>query len=88
MSFNFLVIVLGLSLFEIISSIDNAIINAHILGTMPKKYQRIFLVWGIFFAVFVIRGVLLLQTGAAPSAIESNLKAYLEPAKRTQIKGA
>lgn len=36
----------------------------------------------------VIRGVLLLQTGAAPSAIESNLKAYLEPAKRAQIKGA
>jgi chemotaxis protein MotA len=35
----------------------------------------------------VIRGVLLLQTGVAPSAIESNLKAYLEPAKRTQIKG-
>lgn len=36
----------------------------------------------------VIRGVLLLQTGAAPSAMESNLKAYLEPAKRAQIKGA
>jgi len=36
----------------------------------------------------VIRGVLLLQTGAAPSALESNLKAYLEPAKRSQIKGA
>ena len=36
----------------------------------------------------VIRGVLLLQTGAAPSAIETNLKAYLEPAKRAQIKGA
>jgi chemotaxis protein MotA len=36
----------------------------------------------------VIRGVLLLQTGAAPSAIESNLKAYLEPAKRVRIKGA
>ncbi|OGR83892.1 MAG: hypothetical protein A2902_00460 [Elusimicrobia bacterium RIFCSPLOWO2_01_FULL_64_13] len=36
----------------------------------------------------VVRGVLLLQTGAAPSAIESNLKAYLEPAKRAQIKGA
>ena len=55
---HFLVVVLGLSLFEIISSIDNAIINAHVLGTMPKKYQRIFLVWGIFFAVFVVRGVL------------------------------
>ena len=36
----------------------------------------------------IIRGVLLLQTGAAPSALESNLKAYLEPAKRAQIKGA
>lgn len=36
----------------------------------------------------VIRGVLLLQSGAAPSAIENNLKAYLEPAKRAQIKGA
>src|SRR5262245_5825067 len=36
----------------------------------------------------VIRGVLLLQTGAAPSAIESNLKAYLEPAQRVKIKGA
>lgn len=35
----------------------------------------------------VIRGVLLLQTGAAPSAIESNLNAYLEPAKRAQVKG-
>ncbi|MBI4055451.1 MAG: MotA/TolQ/ExbB proton channel family protein [Elusimicrobia bacterium] len=30
----------------------------------------------------VIRGVLLLQTGAAPSMVEANLKAYLEPAKR------
>jgi len=55
---NFLITILGLSLFEIISSIDNAIINAHVLSTMPKKYQRIFLVWGIFFAVFVVRGLL------------------------------
>lgn len=36
----------------------------------------------------IIRGVLLLQIGAAPSALESNLKAYLEPSKRNQIKGA
>ena len=36
----------------------------------------------------VIRGVLLLHSGAAPTAIENNLKAYLEPAKRAQIKGA
>lgn len=36
----------------------------------------------------IIRGVLLLQTGAAPSVIDANLKAYLEPSKRMLIKGA
>lgn len=36
----------------------------------------------------IIRGVLLLQAGAAPSVLEANLKAYLEPSKRTQIRGA
>lgn len=36
----------------------------------------------------VIRGVLLLQTGAAPSLVESNLKAYLDPATRTLIRTA
>jgi chemotaxis protein MotA len=34
----------------------------------------------------IIRGVLLLQTGAAPSLIESNLKAYLDPATRNLIR--
>ena len=33
-----------------------------------------------------IRRILLLQTGAAPSLIESNLKAYLDPATRNLIK--
>lgn len=50
--------VLGLSLFEIITSIDNAIINAEVLGGMSKKAQRWFLLWGFFFAVFVVRGLL------------------------------
>jgi chemotaxis protein MotA len=36
----------------------------------------------------IIRGVLLLQTGAAPSLIESNLKAYLDPATRSLIRAA
>src|SRR3989344_6470651 len=58
MDFQFFIVVLGLALFEIISSIDNAVINAHVLKTMPERFRRIFLVWGIFFAVFVIRGVL------------------------------
>ena len=42
--------ILGLSLFEIITSIDNAIINAEVLSTMQKKAQKWFLTWGIFFA--------------------------------------
>jgi len=50
--------VLGLCLFEIISSIDNAVINAEVLGTMGKKGRKWFLLYGFFFAVFVVRGLL------------------------------
>jgi len=50
--------IIGLSLFETISSVDNAIINAEVLTTMSKKARKWFLTWGIFFAVFVVRGVL------------------------------
>jgi hypothetical protein len=50
--------VLGLALFETISSIDNAIINAEVLSGMSKKARRWFLTWGILFAVFIPRGVL------------------------------
>ncbi len=34
----------------------------------------------------IIRGVLLLQSGATPSVVEANLKAYLEPSKRLVVK--
>jgi hypothetical protein len=50
--------VAGLSLFEIVSSIDNAVINADVLSTMSKRARRWFLIYGIFIAVFVIRGLL------------------------------
>lgn len=53
-----LVVVFGLCVFEIISSVDNAIVNAHVLSTMPEKFRKWFLVWGLFFAVFVVRGLL------------------------------
>jgi hypothetical protein len=53
-----IVVVLGLCLFEIISSVDNAVINAEVLGTMDKKSRRWFLLYGFFFAVFVVRGLL------------------------------
>lgn len=36
----------------------------------------------------IIRGVLLLQSGAVPSRIEDNLKAYLEPAQRALIRSS
>ena len=53
-----LVVILGLALFEIISSVDNAVVNAHVLKTLPEKFRKFFLTWGILFAVFVVRGVL------------------------------
>ncbi len=49
---------LGLAAFETISSIDNAVINADVLSTMSKKARKWFLLWGLLFAVFIIRGVL------------------------------
>ncbi len=58
MTWSLIIVILGLCLFEVISSIDNAVVNAHVLKTMPKKYQKIFLVWGLLFAVFVVRGLL------------------------------
>ncbi len=56
--FNAILIVLGLALFEGISSFDNAIINADVLHTVSKQARRWFLTWGLFFGVFVVRGVL------------------------------
>lgn len=53
-----ILIVAGLSLFEAVSSVDNAIINAEVLSTMQAKARRWFLVWGLLFAVFAMRGLL------------------------------
>ena len=53
-----IITVLGLILFEIVSSIDNAVINAEVLSTMGKKARRWFLLWGFFIAVFLVRGLL------------------------------
>ena len=56
--FTIILTILGLGLFEVVSSIDNAIINAEVLGTMQPKARNWFLVYGLFFAVVVVRGVL------------------------------
>lgn len=53
-----ILIVIGLILFETISSIDNAVINAEVLSTMSQRARKWFLFYGLLFAVFVIRGML------------------------------
>jgi uncharacterized protein len=53
-----ILIVFGLALFEIIISVDNAIINAEVLTTMSEKGRKWFLLWGILIAVFLVRGLL------------------------------
>jgi len=52
-----LVIIIGLSLFETVSSVDNAIINAEVLATMSARARRWFMTWGVLFAVFIVRGL-------------------------------
>lgn len=56
--FSLALIVVGLALFEIIISVDNAIINAEVLSTMSRKGRKWFLFWGILIAVFLVRGLL------------------------------
>src|SRR3990167_6904983 len=58
MLFSAIVTILGLTLFEAVSSVDNAIINAEVLSTMGKRARRWFLTWGIFIAVFLVRVLL------------------------------
>jgi len=53
-----LLTLLGLTVFEIVSSVDNAVINAGVLQTMSKRSRRWFLGWGMIIAVVLVRGVL------------------------------
>ncbi|MDD4662196.1 MAG: DUF475 domain-containing protein, partial [Candidatus Pacebacteria bacterium] len=53
-----LIIILGLCVFEVVCSIDNAVVNAHVLKTVGEKQKKFFLTWGLFLAVFVMRGIL------------------------------
>lgn len=54
-----LFITLGLAVFEIVSSMDNAIINANILDKIKHpKARQFFVTWGMIMAVGVVRGLL------------------------------
>lgn len=59
----------GLVLFETVSSVDNAIINAEVLSTMSERAKKWFLLWGLLIAVFLLRGLLpfLIVWGVNPS---------------------
>lgn len=95
-----LIVVFGLMVFEVVSSIDNAIINAHVLKTLPERFRKIFLFWGILFAVFVVRGLLvfgivwmaspglsLLQVIAAAFSRQSDFERELEIARPLLLMG-
>ena len=47
-----------LSVLEVTLSFDNAVINAKVLGRMTEVWQKRFLTWGIFLAVFGTRLIL------------------------------
>ena len=51
-------IVVGLIVFEVVNSIDNAIVNAHVLKTMGVLWRKRFLLIGIITSVFVVRFLL------------------------------
>ncbi|MBI2463194.1 MAG: DUF475 domain-containing protein [Candidatus Spechtbacteria bacterium] len=56
--FTVILVILGLVVFEVVNSVDNAIVNAHVLKTMSQRARQWFLIWGIFIAVVVVRGLL------------------------------
>ncbi|MFZ3167999.1 MAG: DUF475 domain-containing protein [Candidatus Methanoperedens sp.] len=56
--FSIILTIVGLIIFETISSIDNAVINAEVLSTMSQRARRWFLIYGLFIAVFAVRGML------------------------------
>lgn len=87
-----ILIVLGLALFEIISSVDNAVINADVLSTMSEKGRRWFLTYGLFIAVFVVRGLLpfLIVYFSNPSAglVSAFVATFSsDPAVRASVEG-
>jgi uncharacterized protein len=51
-------VVAGLVVFEVVNSVDNAIVNAHVLNTMSLIWRKRFLFIGIITSVFIVRFLL------------------------------
>lgn len=64
-----LALTLMLSMLEISLSVDNAIVNASVLQKMNPKWQRRFITWGTFIAVFVVRFLIPLILVAVTSSL-------------------
>ena len=58
MGLNGLIAVVVLTVLEITLSVDNAVVNAKLIGQMSPFWQYLFLYVGIFIAVFVVRFLL------------------------------
>lgn len=65
-----LVICVFLSVLEVSLSFDNAIVNARVLETMTKTWQKRFLTWGIVIAVFGMRIVFPLAIVAVAAGLD------------------
>jgi hypothetical protein len=52
------VIVIGLVVFEVVNSVDNAVVNACVLKTMSMLWRKRFLFIGILTSVFLVRFIL------------------------------
>ena len=56
--FSIILTVLGLCVFEVVNSIDNAVINAEVLKGMSIRSRKVFLIWGMLTAIILVRGLL------------------------------
>lgn len=77
-----------LSILEISLSFDNAVVNAIVLKQMTPLWQKRFLTWGIFIAVFLMRLVfplLLVGVMAKINPIQALVMAATSPEQYAQI---
>jgi hypothetical protein len=65
---NLILTIVGLAVFETVSSVDNAVVNADVISKMGPRSRKWFLTWGILISVVLVRGLLpwLIIWGANP----------------------
>ena len=79
-----LFLVFLLAILETTLSFDNAVVNAKVLSRMSERWQRLFLIWGIPFAVFGTRFVLpvfIVAAAASLSPLAVAKLAFFDPVR-------